>query len=417
MRGSVRRKGRWYYLVIKVGGRNVWRALKTDREEEAWKRARERLIQIDARTYREGPRLRFEEFAGQYVAAMELEVGKGALKPSTLAGYRSYLSNHILPFFGPMRLDRIDPQVGRFFLQELGEKVARGALSAKSYNNCLRLLSRMFEWGRQPDRGLVATNPIQGQKLIRVRRAEMSFLGPAEINRLLGAVREPYRTLFLLAVTSGLRLGELLGLTWQDLDLDAGRIQVRRGIWRGMDIPTKSEHSDRVVDLPQETVQALRRYREAFPPGGRGWVFRASRGTTLDGDNLRKRVWEAALRRAGLPHVRIHDLRHTYASLMIAVGAHIKYLTKQMGHSSVAFTLDRYGHLLPEVGREALKGLDRFVLEEGGGERHEKERTECYDPGCGQQRDSGLASDDPQGRVLGSEGRGGYVDESCQKGR
>lgn len=361
MRGSVRQKGRWYYLVIKVGGRNIWRALKTDREDEAWKRARERLVQIDAGTYRESRALRFGEFVARYLAAMELEVSKGAMKPSTLAGYRSYLNSHILPFFGSMRLDKVDPSVGRFFFQELGEKVNAGALSPKSYNNCFWLLYRLFEWGRQADQGLVATNPVQGQKVIRVRRAEMNFLGPAEISRLLGATREPHRTLFLVAVAAGLRLGELLGLTWADVDLDTGRVRVRRGLWRGMEVTTKTEAGERVVDLPASTVRALRQYREAFPPVGRGWVFRTSSGTALDGDNLRHRVWGAALDRAGLPHLRIHDLRHTYAGLMIAAGAHIKYLSKQMGHSSVSFTLDRYGHLLPEVGREALGGLDALI--------------------------------------------------------
>ena len=152
-------------------------------------------------------------------------------------------------------------------------------------------------------------------------------------------------------------------MRWEDVDLEGQRIHVRRALWRGKFITPKSRRSRRAIDVAPTLRSALARLSSRFQGG---LVFCSSNGKAIDPDNFARRVWARALRRAELRRIRFHDLRHTYASLLIAQGAHPKYIQAQLGHASIQTTLDRYGHLMPDGHAAEARKLDRLVFGENG---------------------------------------------------
>jgi integrase len=185
-------------------------------------------------------------------------------------------------------------------------------------------------------------------------------------------VRREWRTFFLCAATTGVRLGELLALRWSDLDLSTRRLWVRRSITRkGTVQEPKTRGSVRAIAITQTLVAALREHRMASPfRSNDALIFCTSKGTPLDGVNLVRREFKPALRRGCLPEIRFHDLRHSFASLLIAQGEHPKLISEQLGHASVKITMDRYGHLMDQSYGDASSRLDAALF---GSQKLEKE--------------------------------------------
>jgi integrase len=152
-------------------------------------------------------------------------------------------------------------------------------------------------------------------------------------------------------------------LRWEDVDLEGHRIFIRRALWRGKFVTPKSRRSRRTIDLAPTVRTALGKLASRFQGG---LVFCGADGKPIDPDNFIHRDWLRVLRRAELRRIRFHDLRHTYASLLIAQGAHPKYIQAQLGHASIQTTLDRYGHLMPDAHAAEARKLDRLVFGENG---------------------------------------------------
>jgi len=232
-------------------------------------------------------------------------------------------------------------------------------LSPKTVLNAMVVLKEMFKHAVQW--GYLDANPAQYAERPRAEDQEMQILTPPEIRRLLDAAHEPVRTLLLCAVLTGMRRGELLGLRWEDIDLEGHRIFVRRALWRGKFVTPKSRRSRRTIDLAPTLRAALAKIPSRFQGG---LVFCSPNGEPINPDTFAQRDWARALRRAELRRIRFHDLRHTYASLLIAQGAHPKYIQAQLGHASIQTTLDRYGHLMPDAHAAEARKLDRLVFGE-----------------------------------------------------
>jgi len=170
----------------------------------------------------------------------------------------------------------------------------------------------------------------------------------------------------VLAITAGLRRGELLGLRWDDADLDRGTLRVGRALVRegGRQVvgETKSKRGRRQVNLTPRTVAALKAHRreqleQRVKLGNfyedHGLIFPSAKGTPLNPENLVKRSFKPLLKRAGLPEIRFHDLRHTCATLLLGRGVHPKIVQELLGHATIAMTLDTYSHYLPSMGDQA----------------------------------------------------------------
>jgi integrase len=203
----------------------------------------------------------------------------------------------------------------------------------------------------------------------------MRVLSPDDVRELLQtATEDRYEALYVLAVSTGLRQGELLALRWQDIDLEARTLQVRQTLHRTRGeyvfSQPKTAKSRRLVILATAAVSALRRRRvlqaEDRLQIGAIWqdydlVFTNEIGGPIDAGNLRTRSFQHLLQRAGLPRVRFHDLRHTAATLMLGRGIHPKVVSEMLGHSQIAITLDLYSHVTPTMQREAAQAMDELL--------------------------------------------------------
>jgi integrase len=312
------------------------------------------------------------------------------LAPRTRESYRMVFDLHLFPFFGdtPLRdvttqqlldyrasrLDEAahlqeirDAEIERRRARKPGVRIRLPRpLSPTTINYHVTILGEVL--GAAVRAGRIPKNPAQGIRKLptgRNREDHMQVLDPAEVRRFLEAATDELQPLFTTAVMTGLRLGELLALRWEDVDLDGAVLTVRRSLGRLrtddgyqlLDTQPKSKKSRR-VELSSDVVRILRTMPSRF---GGGRVFQR-RGKPYDPADLVGRDFRRTLRKAGLRRIRFHDLRHTYASLLIASGAHPKFIQAQLGHSSITTTLNTYGHLLPKEFRGETDRLSRLVF-------------------------------------------------------
>ena len=217
------------------------------------------------------------------------------------------------------------------------------------------------------DDRLIPANPADRLPVPTIERQEMRFLTTPELSALAEAIDPRYRAFVLLGGYGGLRLGELLGLRWQRVHLDDGRVgvtetltEVRGHIAFG---PPKTRAGHRSIALPRSVVEALAEHRILGQQPG-DLVFTSSEGQPIRASLFRRRVWTPAAERAGLSPFRIHDLRHTAVALWIAAGANAKQIAVRAGHTSVSVVLDRYGHLYPDQDERLADALRAARLTE-----------------------------------------------------
>ena len=229
-----------------------------------------------------------------------------------------------------------------------------------------RALKQALRWGLVPRNACEAVDPPKPQK------KEITPLSRDEARRLLEAVcGDRLETLYVLAIHCGLRQGELLGLRWEDVDLDDATLQVRRTLSTAKTGPKfaapKTAKSRRTVRLNRLAVESLKRHHErqfeesttlADEWKDYGLVFATTNGAPMDPSNLIARSFKPLLRNAGLPNIRFHDLRHTCATLLLGGGVHPKLVQELLGHATIAITLDTYSHVLPGMGDQAATAME-----------------------------------------------------------
>jgi integrase len=309
----------------------------------------------------------------QTYAARWLADGEGARKGSTHRFYEFNLRMYILPVIGHQ-------PIGTITRAECRKVIAAGrakGLKVASLYGVQRTLSAVLS--QAVEDGILPANPAfrMGKHLRRgdEPRAAIHPLTHAESHHFLETVRThwpEYYAFFLCALRAGLRLGELLGLQWGDLDFTGRFIEVQRNIVGGK-VTTPKNSKRRRVDLSAKLAEALEHRHagakaDALKTGQplSSWVFTNRDGGPLDGDNVRKRIFEKALTKAKLHHVRVHDLRHSFASQLIQNGESLAYVKEQLGHSSIQVTVDVYGHLVPGSNRAAVDRLDEVPVRNPG---------------------------------------------------
>jgi integrase len=282
------------------------------------------------------------------------------LRPSSRARDEAYLRNHVLPRFGPMRLDAI----GVLGVREWVADLSRSGLAPATVHKAYQTLSKVLRGA--VDAGLLAQTPCRRIELPRIEREEMRFLAPIEVARLAGAIDPRYRSLVLVACYGGLRLGELAGLRRPQVDFNArtirvveNAVEVHGHIVRGA---PKTKAGRRTVPIAATIAAELEHHLATYtPPGGDSPVFAGAGGGTLRAAAWRRRFWTPAIRAADLAPLRVHDMRHTAVALWIAAGANPKQIAAWAGHTSVAVVLDRYGHLFEGHESAVLSRLDAFA--------------------------------------------------------
>jgi integrase len=276
-------------------------------------------------------------------------------KPSAVRGYEQALRLRVLPELGARRLSELT----RNDFQDLVDRLAAKSTDPSTIRNTLMPVRAIFR--RAVARGDVALNPTSVLELPAVRGQRERIASPDEAAALIAAAPIEDRAVWATAMYAGLRLGELAALDWSSVDLERGVIRVERS-WdpkAGL-IEPKSRAGRRSVPIPSSLRLLLLAHRLRQGRAGVGLVFGRSHTLPFNSTSVQNRA-RAAWKAAGLTAITPHECRHTFASMMIAAGVNAKALSTYMGHSNIAITMDRYGHLMPGNEQQAADLLDAYL--------------------------------------------------------
>jgi integrase len=298
---------------------------------------------------------------GEYLNGW-LEDTRGTVRQRTWERYEQIVRVHIKPTLGRAKLKTLNPaQVRTLYRARLD-----GGSSPRTVQYVHVTLHKALEQAQSD--GLVPRNAAKGIKAPRPKKKEIRPLTPEQARAFLAAAcGNRFEALFVLALHCGLREGELLGLKWDDVDLEAGTLRVRRTLSETRDGPIfepPKNGKGRNVPLTGAAVEALRDHltRQMQEIGGeyedRGLVFASQTGNTMSASNVVNRHFRPLLKRAGLPRIRLHDLRHTCATLLLIKGVHPKYVQELLRHANISITLDTYSHVIPGMGNQTVAAME-----------------------------------------------------------
>ncbi len=311
----------------------------------------------------------------EWIRESWLPMTEARVKPSTFDSYRRNIETHVLPALGSKLLQQLTPpMLNALYAQLANERDGRKALSAKTISYIHATIHKALE--DAVDAGLVPRNVAARAKPPRPSRHSTNMIQvwePHELARFLDHVRGTrLEAIWRLAAMTGMRRGELLGLRWSDVDLDRARLSVRQAVvavaYATIESTPKS-HSARVIDLDQETVQQLRAYRRGQQDERTEWgadyqdrdlVVCKENGQPIHPHTF-SQSFERLEKNAGLRSIRLHDLRHTHASLALKAGVPVKVISERLGHESPAFTLKQYAHVIPGMQAEAAAQIATLV--------------------------------------------------------
>ncbi len=367
-----KRRGKWVIDYRDASGKRRWETTEGNRKD-----AEERLATIVSKGRPVDTKQTFREYAERW-----LETYRVNLKDGSYIQMESVLRIHLFPAFGKVPFSKVD----RGMVKQLIAEKKKSGLSRSTLKNIIVPLREIFY--DAIDSGKFSSNNPASRvgKLIKAGDFEEKKINPftrEEISLVMNTVKEKmphYYPLLLCAARTGIREGELIGLKGSDIDFHGRFIEVQRNIFKRKVTTTKS-HKSRRVDMSRQLTDvlgklihkkkadALRQEMEKPHEERRGsaevlnevldrWLFTTPSGSQLDSGNLRNRMFYRLLDMAGLRRVRFHDLRHTFATLLLQQGESLVYVKDQLGHSSIQITVDTYGHLVPGGNRQAVDKLD-----------------------------------------------------------
>jgi integrase len=376
MKGHIKQRGeRSWSIVIELPRdpitgkrRQQWHTVKgTKRDAE--KTLREIQYSLDKGTYVKPNQIT----VGEWLTSWLQNYVFMNTSPRTLESYSEIVNKHLIPALGMVKLSQLEPQqVQSYYAKMLtkGRTDGKGGLSARSVIYHHRILSKSLSYAVKM--GVTVRNIADAVDPPRAARVTMRTLSAIEVNQFLDAAREnSHYVFFSTLLFTGLRRGELLALKWRNLDLGKGTLnvvetayQLRNGEYILKE--PKTANSRRSVTLPQSLIELLKGYRADQE------LYRIQLGVSLntddfvfsnpDGSPLSPGSITLAFRRiikkAGLRHIRVHDLRHTHATLMLSAGVHPKVVSERLGHASISITLDIYSHVLPGLQEAAAEKFD-----------------------------------------------------------
>jgi integrase len=384
MPGSIQKRGKNKYLLtvsagFGVGGKRIryTRTVEAKSRKEAEKKLALFVAEVEKGLVTDSEKLTLEKFAEKWMT----EYAEKQLAPKTVSHYRDLLKR-IIPALGHIRLGKLKPMHLIKFYNMLLEDGIRmdgksGTLSETTVAHYHRLLSSMLndavEWQ------IIADNPAARVKPPKAKKKEISHYDDEKVLLLLQKLEdEPikYKTAVILTLFTGMRLGELMGLEWADVDFEKCTIRIRQSSQyvKGKGIITKdpkNESSKRIIAVPAEVMELLKTYKkwqneerlkmgELWEESGR--VFTQENGKPMFPDTPSK--WFAKfIKKHNLPHITFHGLRHTNATLLISQGTDIKTVSKRLGHAETSTTLNIYSHAIEKADREAAEKLSSLLMQ------------------------------------------------------
>ena len=296
-------------------------------------------------------------------------VAKLKVRPSSHQTYRGYIDHHIAPNIGNTPLEKLSTMD----LQKLYRKLMNTGrverieaqdqpkgLSAKTVRNINQVISSAMDFAVAQK--IISENPCKAAALPKLEHKEMQTIPSEQLQAFLSEAKATgVYEMYYIELATGLRRGELLGLKWTDIDWKNGIIKVRRSIARvngkTVESPLKTKNSYRAVTISSQAIEVLKQHKAKTNDA---YVFPSPSGGPISPDsvnNMLKRV----LARAGIPKVRFHDLRHTFATIALQNGVDIKTVSGMLGHFSAGFTLDTYAHVTTSAQREAAETMGNIL--------------------------------------------------------
>ena len=325
------------------------------------------LRKRDKGTFTEPRRISLNDYLDRWLET----AAKPRLRPRTYAEYADLLNWYLRPALGRRQLEQIAPLDIQAVYTEMQERGLSPRTVRYLHAVVRNALGQAVRWR------MLAVNPATSVDLPRQRKAEMNALSPEQASQFLEhAKRDRWSVLFALALTTGMRPSEYLGLQWKDVNLQKGTVVVRRTLARQKGegwhfAEPKTKRSSRTIPLPPSVNRALAEHKRAQAAerlaagpeyNQHDLVFATATGEPLSIRNLITRNFKPILLRAGLPEsLRLYDLRHSCATLLLAQGEHPKVVSERLGHASVTLTLDTYSHVLPTMQQQAAERLEAVL--------------------------------------------------------
>jgi integrase len=369
MRGSIRPRGDGYEICVSAGVDPVTGKRKRIYRWARGKREAERVLTdllkaVDSGSFADPGRLT----VANYLRDHWLPHISTRVRPRTALRYSQLLERHVVPVVGSVKMAKLRPA----HVQQVVDQATASGLAPRTvagvYRTLHGALSQAVRWQ------LLAVNASTAVRPPRTERPELHSPDAAKVTKVLDAARGTRLYVPLaLAASTGVRRGELLALRWRDVDLEAGSLRIvasLQSVGANLDfLPPKTDRARRTVGLPPAAVTLLRRHRKEQAERrlllGEAWadldlVIERGDGEPFPPDSL-SRDWYRLVRRVGLPGLRLHDLRHAYATALLTAGVHPKVASEALGHASVAFTMDTYQHLMPTMQEQAVRAIEEAI--------------------------------------------------------
>lgn len=287
-----------------------------------------------------------------------------SVRETTLACYSNIIRNHITPKIGGIPLSKLSPIHVQGFYSSMEKEGKSDRMRRLVHAVLHRALEQALRWN------MIQHNVCDAVEKPRVQKKTMKVLSPEQAKEFLKAAKgDRLEALYILAITTGLRQGELLALHWEHIDLKAGTLSVVQTLQEINGVlkygEPKSGKGRRLVTLPEIAISALKEHRKKMLAEGHPGplVFPDTEGKPIRKSNLLRRWFKPLLKEARLPNIRFHDLRHTAATLLLSQGVHPKVVQERLGHSQISLTLDTYSHVLPSMQQEAASRIDELFTQ------------------------------------------------------
>jgi integrase len=361
-----KRRGRWILDFYDQHGERRWVTMpKGTTKDKAKEELRAIEDQVNKKMFLPSAKvLLFSEVAREWIEYKKLK-----LRETTWEVYEGHIRNHFHDL-DRLKINRVTIATVEKFIND---RQAQG-MNIGTLRKILVSLGQIL--GYAVRHKYIEHNPLReaerprGQAQLQEDNKEchdLRILTPVQVNTFLAQVDEPkYRTLFMLAIFSGARQGELLGLRWSDIDWDNCQLAIQRTFNNGRLFTPKTQTSKRKIDLGPTVMKELKKWRLASPKNDLDLVFPNEAGNHINNKNMLRRHFRPAIQAAACPSIRFHDLRHTNASLRLENGENIKYIQTQLGHATPTITLNVYAHLMKDRNPEAACRLENSVFGENG---------------------------------------------------
>lgn len=371
MAGSIHKyetnKGIRYMVMLETsnnGKRKQKKKMGFKTKKEATAYMAEAQVDLNKGTYIEPSKVLYKDFMQKYFS-----IKKRSLGIQTIDVYQVHLKNYIIPSIGGIPLSNLKTDDIDKFISDMIDKGYAPATIKKAINIIKNSLEHAI------DIELLNKNVAKKATLPQEIKTEMKIWNEAEVNKFLKVAKDSeYYCFFYIAIMTAMRKGEILGLRWKDIDFKKKQLTVKQVLSqdaKSFISGAKTKASNRTIDLSNSTLEVLKAQKAKIEQQksilGNGYnsdhdlVIATQIGTPVDSSNLRKRIFSPLIEKADVPKIRIHDLRHTSASLLFNKGVNIKVISERLGHSSISITLQTYSHILPTMQRDAADILDDMI--------------------------------------------------------